>query len=42
MRYFSLGDITFTDVHGTTVGQYKPHELALGTSYARKLSDNSH
>ena len=38
MRYFSLGDITFTDVLGTTIGQYKPHELALGTSYARKLS----
>ena len=38
MRYFSLGDITFTDVNGTTVGQYKPHEFALATSYARKLS----
>jgi hypothetical protein len=38
MRYFTLGDITFTDVLGTTIGQYKPHELALGTSYARKLS----
>ena len=39
MRYFSLGDITFTDKVGTTIGQYKPHEFALGGSYARKLSD---
>jgi hypothetical protein len=38
MRYFSLGDITFTNITGDVVGQYKPHELALGTSYARKLS----
>jgi hypothetical protein len=38
MRYFSLGDITFTDIAGIVVGQYKPYELALGTSYARKLS----
>jgi len=40
LRYFSLGDITFTDILGTTVGQYKPSEFALGTSYSRKLSDN--
>ena len=40
MRYFSLGDITFTDMVGNTLGQYKPHEFALGGSYARKLSDN--
>ena len=39
MRYFSLGDITFTDIQGITIGQYKPYELALGSSYARKLSD---
>jgi hypothetical protein len=39
MRYFSLGDITFTNITGDVVGQYKPYELALGSSYARKLSD---
>ena len=39
MRYFTLGDITFTDGGGEVLGQYKPHEFALGTSYARKLSD---
>ncbi len=39
MRYFSLGDITFTNITGDVVGQYKPHEFALGSSYSRKLSD---
>ena len=38
MRYFTLGDITFTNITGDIVGQYKPHELALGSSYSRKLS----
>jgi len=40
LRYFSLGDITFTDIVGTTIGQYKPSEFSLGTAYSRKLSDN--
>ena len=40
LRYFSLGDITFTDILGTTIGQYKPSEFALCSSYSRKLSDN--
>ena len=39
MRYFTLGDITFTNITGDVVGQYKPHEFALGGSYARMLSD---
>ncbi len=40
LRYFSLGDITFTNLTGDKLGQYKPHELALASSYARKLTDN--
>ncbi len=40
LRYFSLGEITFTDKYGTTLGQFNPNELALGTAYSRKLSDN--
>lgn len=40
LRYFSLGDITFTNITGDVVGQYKPNEFALGTSYSRKLSDD--
>ncbi len=39
LRYFSLGDITFTDILGNTLGQFNPNELALGGSYSRKLSD---
>ena len=38
LRYFSLGDITFTDNSGNVIGQYKPNEIAFGTSYSRKLS----
>ena len=26
LRYFSLGDITFTDIVGNNLGQYKPNE----------------
>ena len=38
LRYFSLGDITFTDGTGAVIGQYKPNEMAVGTAYSRKLS----
>jgi len=40
LRYFSLGDITFTDITGNIVGQYKPNEFAIGSAYSRKLSRN--
>ena len=39
LRYFSLGDITFTNQSGGTIGQYKPSEFSLGTAYSRKLSE---
>ena len=39
LRYFSLGDITFTDINGTTIGQFRPNEFALDFAYSRKLSD---
>ena len=38
LRYFTLGDITFTDVIGNNLGQYKPSEFAIGSAYSRKLS----
>jgi hypothetical protein len=38
MRYFSLGDITFTDVTGATIGQFRPYEVAFDVAYSRKLS----
>jgi hypothetical protein len=37
MRYFSLGDITFTDINGNTTGQYRPYEVAFDAAYSRKL-----
>ena len=39
-RYFSLGDITFTDAAGNVTGQFKPNEFAVDVAYARKLSEN--
>lgn len=40
LKYFSLGDITFTDITGTETGTFKPHESAFDLAYARKLSEN--
>jgi hypothetical protein len=40
LRYFSLGDITFTDVNGNNIGQFRPNEFALDGGYSRKLSEN--
>ena len=38
LRYFSMGDITFTDINGNSLGQFRPNEFALDIAYARKLS----
>ena len=40
LRYFSLGEIQFTDEMGFPLGTYKPNEFAVDMAYARKLSDN--
>ncbi len=40
LRYFSLGDITFTNNSGDVIGQFKPNELAVGSAYSRRLSQN--
>lgn len=39
LRYFSLGNIEFTDFNGQPLGQYRPREFALDAGYSRKLSD---
>lgn len=39
LRYFSLGNITFTDLNGQYAGDFRPHEFALDAGYSRKLSD---
>jgi hypothetical protein len=40
LRYFTLGDITFTDITGNTIRNSRPYELATGLGYARKLAKN--
>jgi hypothetical protein len=40
LRYFTLGDITFTDDQGMSLGTFKPNEFAFDGTYARILSDN--
>jgi hypothetical protein len=40
LRYFSLGDIIFTDIVGNTTGQFKPNEFSFDLSYSRLLSRN--
>ncbi|HIL66465.1 MAG TPA: PorV/PorQ family protein, partial [Flavobacteriales bacterium] len=40
LRYFSLVDITFTDINSNVIGQYKPNEVAISGAYARKLSEH--
>lgn len=40
LRYFSLGSIAFTDIHGVTWGQFTPFELALDAGYSRLFTDH--
>jgi len=39
LRYFSLGNIVFTDNVGTEIGQFSPNEFAVDLAYSRKFSD---
>lgn len=39
MRYFSLGDINFTDNNAESIGTGKPREFAIDAGYSRKLSE---
>lgn len=38
LRYFSLGNITFTDIVGNTTGQFRPNEFAIDVCASQKLS----
>ncbi|MDZ7741347.1 MAG: type IX secretion system outer membrane channel protein PorV [Bacteroidota bacterium] len=40
LRYFSLGDIVFTDNSGLDIGTYQPNEFAFDATYSRKLTTN--
>jgi hypothetical protein len=39
LLYFSLGNITFTDNVGNTIGQFNPNEFAVDACYSRKFSE---
>lgn len=39
MRYFDLGEITFTDNNGNIIRPYNPQEFSFDVSYSRKLSE---
>ena len=39
LRYFSLGNITFTDYNGQELQTFRPQEFALDAHYARRLGD---
>lgn len=40
LRYFSLGEIIFTNIIGEETHHVKPNEFAFDIAYSRKLSDN--
>ncbi len=41
VRYFSLGNITFTDNLGNDFGSFRPREFGIDLGYSRKLSAKS-
>lgn len=40
LRYFSLGNIQFTDFNGVSLGNSRPNEFEIAGAYARQLSKN--
>lgn len=40
LRYFSLGNIQFTDFSGNALSSFRPREFSFDFGYSRKLSDN--
>lgn len=39
LRYFSLGNIQFTDENGQALGSDRPNEFEVSAAYSRKLTD---
>ena len=39
LRYFNLGSITFTDINGSVIRDFKPAEFAVDVSFAQQFSD---
>lgn len=40
LRYFTLGNITFTDEVGTTIRDFKPNEFSIDASFGQKFSES--
>ncbi len=40
LRYFSLGEINYTDVNAQPLGTGKPNEFSVDLGYSRRLSEN--
>lgn len=40
LRFFNLGNITFTDFLGNLTGEFRPRELAVDAGYSRRLGQN--
>jgi hypothetical protein len=40
LRFFSLGNITFTDFLGNINGEFRPRELSFDAGYSRRLGKN--
>ena len=38
LKFFSLGDITFTREDGSVIGTFRPNEFSIDAAYSRKLS----
>ena len=39
LKFFSLGDITFTEQDGSVIGNFRPNEFSVDAGYARKFSN---
>jgi hypothetical protein len=40
LRYFTLGEIQFTDINGNNTAKFKPSEIAVDGGYSQKLGPN--
>lgn len=40
LRYFSLGQMIFTDINGTELTRHNPNEFAIDLGYSRKFMEN--
>ena len=40
MKYFDLGEVTFTSQNGTITGIYNPREFAIDVTYSRRLTEH--